>query len=77
MKYYKTELYSSFMGACLALQTFVRDGWNIDENALPDMVGFSYCISLVRDDEPKLTRAEILSKAREAKAAKGTAGDEA
>ena len=77
MKYYKTELYTSFMGACLALQTFVRDGWSIDDNAPPDMVGFRYCLSLIRDDEPKLTRAEILSKAREAKAAKGANGDEA
>lgn len=72
MKYYKSELYSSFLAAALSLEENIADGWQINENDLPEVVGFSYYLSLVRDDEPvvKLTRAEILTKARAAKTTK-------
>lgn len=71
MKYYKSELFSSFLGAALFLADSVADGWSLNKEDLPEVVGFNYYVSLVRDDEPvvKLTRAEILAKAR---AAKGT-----
>ena len=69
MKYYRSELFSSFLGAALYLADSVEDGWKLNNEDLPHIAGFSYYISLVRDDEPvvKLTRAEILMKARAAK----------
>ena len=72
MIYYKTELFSSFLGASLFLADSVEDGWRINKDDMPGYVGFNYYISLVRDDEPvvKLTRAEILTKARAAKITK-------
>lgn len=72
MKYYKSELFSSFLGAAQFLADSIAEGWELNKDDLPDVVGFSYYISLVRDDEPtvKLTRAEILAKARAAKTAK-------
>jgi len=72
MKFYKQELFSSFMGAALFIADSVNDGWIINKNDLPNYVGFSYYVSLVRDDEPvvKLTRAETLVKARAVRAAK-------
>lgn len=72
MKFYKSQLFSSFLGAALFLADSVAEGWKINKDDLPDIVGFSYYISLVRDDEPvvKLTRAEILAKARAAKTVK-------
>lgn len=72
MKYYQTQLFSSFLGAALFLADSVADGWRINKDDLPDVVGFSYYVSLVRDDEPviKLNRAEILAKARAAKITK-------
>lgn len=72
MKFYKSQLFSSFLGAALFLADSVAEGWRINKDDLPDIVGFSYYVSLVRDDEPvvKLTRAEILAKARAAKTVK-------
>ena len=72
MIYYKAELFSSFLGASLFLADSVEDGWRINKDDMPWYVGFNYYISLVRDDEPviKLTRAEILTKARAAKITK-------
>ena len=72
MIYYKAEVFTSFLGAALFLADSVADGWRINKDDLPYMVGFNYSVSLVRDDEPvvKLTRSEILTKARAAKTAK-------
>ena len=72
MKFYKSQLFSSFLGAALFLADSVAEGWRINKDDLPDIVGFSYYVSRVRDDEPvvKLTRAEILAKARAAKTVK-------
>lgn len=72
MKHYKTELFSSFLGAALFLADSVADGWQLSREDPPAVVGFSYYVSLVRDDEPivRLTRAEILAKARAAKTMK-------
>ena len=72
MKYYKTEMFSSFLGAALFLADSVTDGWELNKADLPEVVGFTYYISLMRDDEPalKMTRAEILAKARAAKTVK-------
>lgn len=72
MKHQKTEIFSSFLGAALFLADSVADGWRLDKDNPPDMVGFSYVVNLTRDDVPtvKLTRAEILAKARAAKTAK-------
>jgi hypothetical protein len=72
VKHRKTEIFSSFLGAALFLAESVADGWSLDKENPPDMVGFSYAVNLTRDDEPviRLTRAEILAKARAAKVTK-------
>lgn len=69
MKYYKSEIFGSFQNAAVYLAGSIADGWSLDENAPPEMVGFSYYVSLMRDDAPvvKMTRAEILTKARAAR----------
>jgi hypothetical protein len=72
VKHRKTEFFSSFLGAALFLADSVADGWRLDKDNPPDKVGFSYVVALMRDDEPvvRLTRAEILAKARAAKTEK-------
>ena len=69
MKYYKTEMFGSYAAAMQAFEKAFADGWKIDQENPPDQVGFSYALTLVRDDEPeyKMTRAEILVKARAAR----------
>jgi hypothetical protein len=53
----------------------VADGWTIDPQNPPNMVGYWYETIVQREDEPatKASRAEILAKARAAKAAKAAA----
>lgn len=55
----------------------VEDGWQLDEENMPTTIGFMYEAHLWRNPTeaqrqagPKLSRPEILAKAREAKAAK-------
>jgi len=66
------------------LQTFIQEilesvenGWELDQNDPPCVWGTSYECRMTRaDDVPeeyKITRAEILHKARAAKAAKAAA----
>lgn len=76
MKFYKDSLHHSFMASVLALQVDLADGWTVNEIDPPQVVGFAYYVSLERDDEPavKLTRAEILAKARAAKSTKKLEG---
>lgn len=64
-------------------QEHVQQGWEIDDNAPPNLWGVAYETGLVRTDKsiaamatrqvdapPPLTRAEILARARAAKVAK-------
>lgn len=69
MTYSVQEVYSSYMSAMIGLEKAIADGWKLSEESPPDMVGFNYSLTLVRDDEPvvKMTRAEILTKARAAR----------
>ena len=69
MTYHRSELYGSYTAAALALEEAFNTGWRIDPKNPPEQVAFSYALILIRDDEPeiKLTRAEILTKARAAK----------
>ena len=66
------------------LQTFIKEitdsvnnGWEIDDNDPPDVWGTAYECRMVREDEVaeeiRISRAEILHKARAAKAAKAAA----
>lgn len=52
----------------------LKDGWELDPNATPIVIGFMYQVELVRHDDVqdpvKPLRGEILQKARAAKAAK-------
>lgn len=57
-----------------------REGWELDEENPPRMVGFMYEAHMWRDPteeqrnaQPPLSRAEILAKARAAKAEKAAA----
>jgi len=72
MKYYETKFFGGFGAAALYLEKAIADGWKIDQDNPPDQVGFTYALFLVRDDEPeyKMTRAEILAKARAARVTK-------
>jgi hypothetical protein len=53
----------------------VADGWTLDPQNPPTMIGYWYECIVQREDEPVLKpgRAEILAKARAAKAAKAAA----
>jgi len=74
MNHTKQELYTSFTSACLALEKAIKSGWNISEKNPPSMLGFNFEITYEREDAPPLDRAEVLMKARAAKAAKRQQG---
>lgn len=78
MKYYKTDMFGSYAAAVQAFEKAFEGGWRIDQDNPPDQVGFSYALSLVRDDEPPyvMTRAECLAKARAAIGTKKQKGQE-
>jgi hypothetical protein len=69
-EYRKQELYHSYDAAVIALQDAIKEGWQLDPDNRSEQVGFRYALNLIRDDEPKKTRAEILADARAVKAAK-------
>lgn len=58
------------------LERLIHEGWEIDEDEPLQPFGFGLLVGLIRDPanakdpEPKLSRAEILAKARQAKADK-------
>lgn len=68
----ESRLYSSFPNAVAEVGNRLEDGWLIDWDNPPGMVGFMYEVTYVHVGEPpvKRTRAEILQDARAAKAAK-------
>lgn len=68
MKYYEEKMFGSYCSAVEYFEKAFAEGWRIDKSNPPEQVGFSYAFTLVRDDEPeyKMTRAEILVKARAA-----------
>lgn len=73
MKQTKSILTPSIYVFAYELQEAILDGWEIDGDVPPVTWGIAYEVGLMREvDEnaPKLTRAEILARAREAKAAK-------
>jgi hypothetical protein len=63
-----------------ALAEALKAGWELDASNPPTVIGFTFTCPLKRDDgieDPvKLSRAEILRKAREAKAAKAAGAPE-
>jgi hypothetical protein len=74
----KTILTPSLYVFATELEDHVKAGWSIDiENQPPVTWGVSYEVGLVRETEdgvqPKLTPAERMAKAREARAAKKSA----
>jgi hypothetical protein len=66
----KRELFTSYTAAMIALEQAVKEGWSLNPDDPPATFGFRFELPLVRDDEPKKTRAEVLEAARAAKAAK-------
>jgi hypothetical protein len=73
----------NYTGIIRQFQEHVQQGWEIDPQSPPDIWGIAYQVHIVRNDktlaamaarlpgaEPKLTRAETLQIAREAKALK-------
>lgn len=72
MKYYEEKMFGSYCSAVEYFEKAFAEGWRIDKSNPPEQVGFSYALTLVRDDAPavKLTRAEILTKARAARTVK-------
>jgi hypothetical protein len=85
----KTILHNNLEAFLKDFQDAVLDGYFLDKENPPTTYGFSYEAILVKDDKrsrynaeriinghPKLTRAEILEKARAAKDAKAQAAQE-
>jgi hypothetical protein len=68
----ESRLYSSFPNAVAEVVTRQKDGWVIDWEDPPGMVGFMYEVRYIFQGDPpvKKSRAEILADARAAKAAK-------
>ena len=73
----RTELYSSTEAALLGSEDLAQEGWKIDrKNAPPVTFGFKLEVTYYRVvpdhhvDPEKKSRAEILERARAAKAAK-------
>lgn len=73
---------------CMGLQDYtkalveaIKAGWEIDSSNPPIVIGFTFTCPLKRDDgieDPlKPSRAEILRRAREAKALKAAGASEA
>lgn len=72
----KEILSHSLIGFSQELVDLAADGWQLDEDNMPSMHGFMYVAHLWRNPteeqrnaQPKLSRPEILAKARAAKAA--------
>jgi hypothetical protein len=65
----------------MELVAAVKQGWDVDPKFPPAQHGFYYETWVERDesitDEPKMTPAESLAKARQAKAAKAAPAEDA
>lgn len=67
----KVEVYSSFPSAVAGIKQEEKDGWEVDWTVPPQDIAFLFEVNFTRANapEPKMSRAEILAKARAAKAA--------
>jgi hypothetical protein len=68
---------ASYTLAMVALEEAIKDGWRLDPTDPPVQLAWTFELPLVREDEApvKVDRAEILAKARAAKAQRKAEGN--